>query len=144
MTIHGGASSKQDNTRAGVAGDKRRRGPAKTLAGIAGVLVIGGATAVLAPATPASADVLVNYDGGTIQLGQSVQVGVWYQQFSGGPAGYWAGVWSVPAHKWIFTRSGYAPASGWRMWLVKPPERGEYHTVYDADGARLTFYTQVR
>jgi hypothetical protein len=116
---------------------------------LAAVLVIGGVLvmgtgAVLAPATPASADVLVNYDGGTIHLGQSLQVGVWYQQFSGGPSGYWAGVWSVPAHKWIFTRSGHASASGWRMWLVKPPERGEYHTIYNVDGARLTFSTTVR
>jgi hypothetical protein len=117
---------------------------ARLLAGTAGVAVIAGAVAVLAPATPASAAVLVNYDGGTIQLGQSVQLGVWYQQFSGGPTGYWAGVWSVPAHKWIFTRSGHASASGWRMWLVKPPKRGEYHTVYDADGTRVTFYTKVK
>jgi hypothetical protein len=106
------------------------------LAGTATVLVIGGAGAVLAPATPASAVVLVGYDGGTIHLGQSLQVGVWYQQFSGGPTGYWAGVWSVPAHKWIFTRSGHASASGWRIWSVKPPKRGEYHTVYNADGTR--------
>jgi hypothetical protein len=116
----------------------------RLLAGVAGAVVIGSAGAMLAPATPASAAVLVNYDGGTIRLGQSLQVGVWYQQFSGGPSGYWAGVWSVPAHKWIFTRSGYASASGWRMWLVKPSERGEYHTVYNVDGSRLTFYTRVR
>jgi hypothetical protein len=116
----------------------------RVLAGTATVLVIGGAGAVLAPATPASAVVLVGYDGGTIHLGQSLQVGVWYQQFSGGPTGYWAGVWSVPAHKWIFTRSGHASASGWRIWSVKPPKRGEYHTVYNADGTRVTFYTKVK
>jgi hypothetical protein len=115
----------------------------RLLAGTASVLVIGSAGVMLAPAVPASADVLVNYDGGTIHLGQSVQVGVWYQRFSGGGSGYWAGVWSVPAHRWIFIRSGHASASGWRMWLVKPPKRGEYHTVYNADGTRVTFYTKV-
>jgi hypothetical protein len=123
---------------------KRMSARKRVLVGTASVLVIGGAGAVLAPATPASAVVLVGYDGGTIHLGQSLQVGVWYQQFSGGPTGYWAGVWSVPAHKWIFTRSGHASASGWRMWSVKPPKRGEYHTVYNADGTRVTFYTKVK
>jgi hypothetical protein len=105
---------------------------------------VSGAGAVLATATPASADVLVNYDGGTIHLGQSMRVGVWYQQSSGGSKGYWAGVWSVSEHKWIFTRSGYAPATGWKYWSVKPPKRGKYHTVYNADGTRVTFYTTVR
>jgi hypothetical protein len=123
---------------------KRMSARKRVLAGTATVLVIGGAGAVLAPATPASADVLINDDSGTIHLGQSLQVGVWYQQFSGGPTGYWAGVWSVPAHKWIFTRSGHASASGWRMWSVKPPKRGEYHTVYNADGIRVTLYTKVK
>jgi hypothetical protein len=123
---------------------KRMSARKRVLVGTASVLVIGGAGAVLAPATPASAVVLIGYDGGTIHLGQSLQVGVWYQQFSGGPTGYWAGVWSVSAHKWIFTRSGHASASGWRMWSVKPPKRGEYHTVYSADGTRVTFYTKVK
>lgn len=123
---------------------KRMSARKRVLVGTASVLVIGGAGAVLAPATPASAVVLVNYDGGTIHLGQSLQVGVWYQQFSGGPTGYWAGIWSVSAHKWIFTRSGHASASGWRTWLVKPPKRGEYHTVYNTDGTRVTFYTKVK
>jgi hypothetical protein len=123
---------------------KRMSARKRVLAGAATVLVIGGAGAMLAPATPASADVLINDDSGTIHLGQSLQVGVWYQQFSGGPTGYWAGVWSVPAHRWIFTRSGHASASGWRMWSVKPPKRGEYHTVYNADGTRLTLYTKVK
>ncbi len=123
---------------------KRMSARKRVLVGTASVLVIGGAGAVLAPATPASAVVLVNYDGGTIHLGQSLQVGVWYQQFSGGPTGYWAGVWSVSAHKWIFTRSGHASASGWRTWSVKPPKRGEYHTVYNTDGTRVTFYTKVK
>jgi hypothetical protein len=112
--------------------------------GALALATVSGAGAVLATATPASADVLVNDDSGTIHLGHSMQVGVWYQQFSGGPKGYWAGVWSVSAHKWIFTRSGYVSATGWKMWSVKPAKRGEYHTVYNADGTRITFYTAVK
>ena len=127
--IHSRALKKRDKAQARPDDEQRKRMSARkrVLVGSASVLAIGGAGAVLAPATPASAVVLVNYDGGPIHLGQSLQVGVWYQQFSGGPTGYWAGVWSVPAHKWIFSRSGHASASGWRMWPVKPPKRGEYH-----------------
>lgn len=103
-----------------------------------------GAGATLVTAAPASADVLLNYDGGTIHLGQSMQVGVWYQQFSGGPRGYWAGVWSYPARRWIFTRSGQAPSTGWRLWPVKPTRRGEYATVYGTSRTRTVFYTAVK
>jgi hypothetical protein len=144
--IHSGVLRKRDKAQARPADEQRKRMSARNrvLAGAASVLAIGCAGAVLAAATPASADVLVNYDGGTIRLGQFLRVGVWYQQFSGGPTGYWAGVWSVSARKWIFTRSGHASASAWRMWSVKPPKRGEYHTVYNVDGTRVTFYTKVK
>jgi hypothetical protein len=33
---------------------------------------------------------------------------------------------------------------GWQSWYVKPVKRGEYHTVYVANGNRVTFYTQVK
>ena len=113
-------------------------------AALAALTALSAVGTAIATAAPASAEVLFNDDAGTIPLGHSLEVGVWYQQFSGGPTGYWAGVWSVPAHKWIFTRSGHASASGWRMWSVKPPKRGEYHTVYNADGIRVTLYTKVK
>lgn len=88
-------------------------------------------------AAPASADVLVNYDGGTVRLGQSLDVGVWYQAFSGGPRGYWEGVWSHPQHKWIFTQSGQAsPAVPIKIWPVKPHVRGEHDTVLRHDEQR--------
>jgi hypothetical protein len=114
----------------------------KSAAKIAGVVILAGAIA-LASAGAARADVLVNYDGGTIHLGQSLQLGVWYQSFSGGPGNYWEGVWSVPQHKWIFQHYGTASASGWQFWYVKPSERGNYHTVYLTDGHRVTLYTTV-
>ena len=103
----------------------------------------GVGAAIATTASPASADVLVNYDGGSISLGRHLQLGVWYQQFSGGPTGYWAGVWSYPANRWIFTRSGHATTS-WHFWSVKPSQRGKYATVYYADGVRMVFYTTVK
>jgi hypothetical protein len=54
------------------------RKPMKALVatGALALATVSCAGAVLATATPASADVLVNYDGGTIHLGQSMRVGV--------------------------------------------------------------------
>ena len=68
----------------------------------------GTTAAAIVTASPAAADVLVNDDAGTIYPGQSLEVGVWYQAYSGGPRGYWEGVYSYPQHRWIFTRSGQA------------------------------------
>jgi hypothetical protein len=112
------------------------------VAKIAGAIILAAIIA-LTSAGAARADVLVNYDGGTIHLGQSLQLGVWYQSFSGGPGNYWEGVWSVPQHKWIFQHYGTATSRGWQFWYVKPAKRGEYHTVYVTDGHRVTLYTNV-
>jgi hypothetical protein len=114
----------------------------KRAAKIAGAVILAGAIA-LTSGGAAKAEVLINYDGGTVHLGQSLQLGVWYQSFSGGPGNYWEGVWSVPQHKWIFQHYGTATSSGWQFWYVKPAQRGEYHTVYVTDGHRLTLYTKV-
>jgi hypothetical protein len=103
-----------------------------------------GMAVAVTTAPSASATDLVNYDGGSISLGRHLILGVWYQQSSGGPSGYWAGVWSYPAHRWIFIRSGHATSSGWTTWLVKPSQRGKYATVYDVTVAKTTFYTTVR
>ena len=115
----------------------------KKIAKIAGAIILAGAIALTSEGA-ARADVLVNYDGGTIHLGQSMQLGVWYQSFSGGPGSYWEGVWSVPQHRWIFQHYGAATSRGWQFWYVKPAKRGEYHTVYVANGNRVTFYTKVK
>ena len=108
--------------------------------------VLPGAAIAVATATPASADVLINAMPGSLHLGQSMQAGVWYQQESGGPTGYWAGVWSYPQHKWVLVRSGHATTT-WALWRVKPSERGEYATVYDAASGgldyRTVYYTTV-
>jgi hypothetical protein len=109
---------------------------------IAGAIVLAGAMA-LTSAGAAKADVLVNYDAGTIHFGHSLKLGVWYQSFSGGPRSYWEGVWSVPQRKWIFQHYGNASSGSWQFWYVKPSERGEYLTVYVVDGQHVTFYTQV-
>ena len=65
--IHSRALKKRDKAQARPADEQRKRMSARkrVLVGSASVLAIGGAGAVLTPATPASAVVLVNYDGGT-------------------------------------------------------------------------------
>lgn len=119
--------------------------PAAALA----LATLAGTAAATAPAaSAASAEVLVNADGGTISLGHSLNVGVWYQKFSGGPSSYWEGVWSYPQGKWIFTHSGNAVSSHWQDWSVKPAHRGKYATVYGTSyggrNYRTVFYTTVR
>jgi hypothetical protein len=61
------STEEADKAQARPADEQRKRMSARkrVLVGSASVLAIGGAGAVLAPATPASAVVLVNYDGGT-------------------------------------------------------------------------------
>ena len=67
--------------------------------------------------------------------------GVRYQQSSGGPAGYWAGVWSYPQRKWIFT-SGYATTT-WTFWYIKLADRGKYATVYRLRNEGRDYRTEV-
>ena len=116
-------------------------------AALAALTALSAVGTAIATAAPASAEVLFNDDAGTIPLGHSLEVGVWYQQFSGGPTGYWAGVWSYPQHKWVFTRSGHATTT-WKFWYIKPADRGKYATVYDTAymgrDYRTVFYTTVR
>ncbi|HUK67209.1 MAG TPA: hypothetical protein VLW50_00385 [Streptosporangiaceae bacterium] len=100
-----------------------------------------GAGMALAPA--ASADVLVNYDGGTIHLGQDMKVGVWYQAYSGGSRYYWLGVYNVKGKR-VFERSGHASPTAWQFWEIKATQKGNYHTLYYADGKWLKIMTKVK
>ena len=75
-----------------------------------------------------------------------MEVGVWYQQYSGGPSGYWAGVWSYPQHEWIYRQR---PRDHQLEVLVGEASRpGEYATVYgttyNGRNYRNVFYTAVR
>ena len=110
----------------------------------AGTLAVSaalGAGVAVAPA--ASAHVLVNYDGGTIRAGQYMQVGVWYQQFSGGTRHYWVGVYD-PAGRLVFARTDSASPSGWTFWYVKATRKGHYHTLYITGGNSFRVVTSVR
>ena len=100
-----------------------------------------GTGMALAPA--ASADVLVNYDGGTVHLGQDMRVGVWYQQFSGRSRHYWVGVYNPDGTR-VFTQSGSASPTNWRFWEVRATQKCKYHTLYIADGHRAKFTTTVK
>ena len=105
----------------------------------------GTTAAAIVTASPAAADVLVNDDAGTIYPGQSLEVGVWYQAYSGGPRGYWEGVYSYPQHRWIFTRSGQAsPAVPAKFSPVKPHVRGQYATVYAVSQGGRTYRPTFR
>ncbi len=100
-----------------------------------------GTGMALAPA--ASADVLVNYDGGTIHLGQDMKVGVWYQAYSGGSRYYWLGVYNAKGMR-VFERSGHASPTAWKFWEIKAAQKGNYHTLYYANGKWFKITTKVK
>ena len=104
---------------------------------------ISGLALAVGPASAASAVVLVNYDGGTIHVGQYMQVGVWYQQFSGGTRHYWVGVYN-PSGRLVFTRTGSASNNHWTFWYIKATQTGHYHTLYTTGGHSLRIVTSVR
>lgn len=96
------------------------------------VMTIG---AIAAVAPPALADVLVNQPASRVCVGHTIQVGVWYQQISGGSRAYRVDVYG-PTGRRIFARRGQAPSAGWRFWRVRLGHPGKYRTDYyfRADG----------
>jgi hypothetical protein len=110
-------------------------------AGTLAVSAVLGAGVAAAPT--ASASVVFNYDGGTVHVGQYMQIGVWYQQYSGGTHHYWAGVYG-PDGRLVFSRTGSASPDHWTFWHVKAIRRGHYHTLYITGGHGLRIVTSVR
>jgi hypothetical protein len=72
-----------------------------------------------------------------------MQVGVWYQQYSGGTRHYWVGVYD-PDGRLVFSRTGSASPAHWTFWHVKASRRGHYHTLYITGGHDLRIVTSVR
>jgi hypothetical protein len=90
------------------------------------LVALGG---VLAATVPASADVLVNQPASSVCVGKTFKVGVWYQQFSGGPRAYRVAVYN-PSWRRVLYKHGRAPSSHWKFWRIRASRTGKYHTVY--------------
>jgi hypothetical protein len=85
----------------------------------------GAATAAAA----APAMVLVNQPVGSVCVGHTFKVGVWYQKLSGGSRAYRVAVYG-PAGKRLLYKHGQASAASWRYWKVRATRPGKYRTVY--------------
>jgi hypothetical protein len=85
--------------------------------------------AALASTTLASADVLVNQPASSVCVDKTFRVGVWYQQFSGGPRAYRVAVYD-PSWRRVLYKHGRAPSSDWKFWRIRTSRTGKYHTVY--------------
>jgi hypothetical protein len=88
--------------------------------------MIGPAQAALAAAKPDV--VLINQPAGSVCVGKTFTVGVWYQQ-SGGSGAYRINVHN-PRGARVLSKHGVAPSSNWLFWKVRAKLAGEYRTVY--------------
>jgi hypothetical protein len=80
-------------------------------------------------APSALAVVLVNQPPSRVCVGKTFQVGVWYQEYSGGSRAYRLAVYN-PHGKRVLYKHGHAPSSAWRFWNVRAKLTGKYRTVY--------------
>lgn len=109
-----------------------RRGLA-AIAAITALAAFAGVAAA-APASAATATpevVLVNAPTQQVAVGHTFQVGVWYQQISGGRTSYTINVYN-PAGVRIFYHAGWASPSYWQLWNIRAGRTGYYRTVYHA------------
>jgi len=91
----------------------------------------------------ASADVLVNaiYPE-TVSCGQSVELGVWYQSFSGGPT--WAKIAVVNSHGVTVWHKSVNATTTWRYWHYRGRCGAHYTAVYKTPGGTSRFPFRVR
>src|ERR1700749_850591 len=84
--------------------------------GVAALIGLTG-TAVVLPAAPASAEVLINYPGTAVKVGHTFTVGDWFQQWSGGS-------------RW-FSTTVYGPTRPPRLPRDRPPPTPPLANVAD-------------
>lgn len=110
--------------------------------------------ALLAPAAPVAASaatghgavpdvVLVNQPAGSVCVGRTFRVGVWYQQDSGGSRAYRVAVYN-PHGKRILYRHGRASSGRWKFWTIRPKLTGRYRTVYSGHWKNPAVWTRYR
>jgi hypothetical protein len=83
----------------------------------------------VAAAPSALAVVLVNQHRSRVCVGKTFQVGVWYQEYSGGSRAYRLDVYN-PHGKRVLYKHGKARSSAWEFWNVRANMAGRYRTVY--------------
>lgn len=91
----------------------------------------------------ASADVLVNaiYPE-TVSCGQNVELGVWYQSFSGGPT--WARIYVENSRGVTVWHKNVTATTTWRFWHYRGRCGSHYTAVYKTPGGTSRFPFRVR
>jgi hypothetical protein len=91
----------------------------------------------------AAADVLVNaiYPS-TVSCGQTVELGVWYQSFSGGPA--WAKIYVKNSRGITIWHRDVTATTTWRYWRYRGKCGAHYTAVYRTAGGTSRFPFRVR
>jgi hypothetical protein len=105
-------------------------------------LIAGLVAGLLAVASPASASVLVHQPSLNVCIGSSIDIGVWYQSYSGGSRHYVVNV-KAPNGRRIFHREGRAPSAQWKYWYVPTHQTGAHVVVYRVHGRRLRYVSNV-
>jgi len=94
--------------------------------------------AALAAPEIGRADVLIHAPPKRVCLGRPIEVGTWYQSYSGGPRDFSISIYAPGARRDFFIR-GLATTT-WRLWKFWPTSTGAYRIVY-APVTRFTKFT---
>ncbi|HEX8121263.1 MAG TPA: hypothetical protein VF549_08360 [Solirubrobacteraceae bacterium] len=100
------------------------------------------ALASLLLTAPARADVLVHYPDRSVACGEDIQLGVWYQEYSGGPR--WARMSIRSARGYVLWRKSVRATTRWRYWHYTPRCGRTYTVRYVVAGGTLTAKVRVR
>jgi hypothetical protein len=105
-------------------------------------LVAGSLIAVLLGlALPAQADVLISAPRKRVCLHRAIKLGVWYQEYSGGPRWFRVRVRN-PSGKTVFFTRGKASPDRWHYWRCWTERTGIYRVKYRVPGAK--YHRRVR
>jgi hypothetical protein len=106
------------------------------------VALLVATACVTAGVTGASADVLVSYPGKYVTCGDQIEVGVWYQAYSGGPQ--WARITISNMRGRVVRRiNTTAVASHWRYWTFYGACGHQYKVKYDVPFGSSKWRVQV-
>jgi hypothetical protein len=100
-----------------------------------GVVVAASATA------DASADVLVQDPDPWVACGEDIELGVWYQSYSGGP--HQATITIKTARGYTVARKTVRATTTWRYWYYTPACGRTYTVTYKTPGGTITGKVRV-
>jgi hypothetical protein len=94
---------------------------------------------VVTSALPARADVLVSAPKEKACFQAGIKVGVWYQEYSGGPKWFDIHIIRKSNGKLVWSKSGMATAAHWKYWTYYPDWIGKFRVVYTTAAGNTKF-----